>query len=103
MWTEVVLPLIGLAVLAWLVPWALGRVLPEGVAWLLVNGLLSTVALAAAAAAGFVLLYGGAGAVIWREAPWHFVLLSARSAIVWAPVMVLSLANLPKGWTEEEW
>ncbi|PWJ12085.1 hypothetical protein [Jannaschia seohaensis] len=103
MFTDVVLPLLGLGLLAWGLPWALGRVLPEGVAWLVVNGLISAAVLAVVAAAGFMLLYGAAGGVVWREAPWHFVMLSARSALLWAPILVLSLANLPKGWTEAEW
>jgi hypothetical protein len=103
MFTAVVLPLAGLALLAWFVPPALGRVLPEGVGWLVLNGILSAVVLALIAAVGFVLLYGEAGGPVWREAPWHFALLSARSALLWAPILVLSLANLPRGWTEAEW
>ena len=100
---NLVLPLVGLAVLAWLVPWMLGKLLPEGVIWLLVNGVLSALLLAVVAAAGFVWLYGEAGGVVWREAPWHFVLLSAKAGIVWGPVMVLSLSALPKRWKEVVW
>jgi hypothetical protein len=103
MLTEVVLPLMGLALLAWSVPWAIGRILPEGLGWLVVNGLVSAALLAGIAALGFILLYGEAGGVVWREAPWHFALLSARSALLWGPILVLSLANLPRGWTEAEW
>ena len=100
---NLVLPLVGLAVVAWLVPWVLGKLLPEGVIWLLVNGVLSALLLAVVAAAGFVWLYGEAGGVVWREAPWHFVLLSAKAGIVWGPVMVLSLSALPKRWKKVIW
>ncbi|MDB2406929.1 hypothetical protein N9W17_00130 [Jannaschia sp.] len=100
---DVILPLIGLGLLAWIVPWALGRALPEGVPWLIANGVISAVVLAVLAALGFVLLYGAAGGAVWAEAPWHFVLLSARSALIWAPILVLSLANLPRVWTDVEW
>ena len=100
---NLVLPLIGLAVVAWLVPWVLGKLVPEGVIWLLVNGVLSALLLAVVAAAGFVWLYGEAGGVVWREAPWHFVLLSAKAGIVWGPVMVLSLSALPKRWKRVVW
>ncbi|UWQ19029.1 hypothetical protein [Jannaschia sp. M317] len=100
---SLILPVLFLAALAWIVPWGLGRVLPEGLGWLIVNGMISVVALAVGAGALFVLLYGSAGGVVWQEAPWHFVSLSARSAIVWGPVLVLSLANLPRGWREVEW
>jgi len=100
---NLVLPLVGLAVVAWLVPWLLGKLVPEGVIWLLVNGVLSALLLAVVAAAGFVWLYGEAGGVVWREAPWHFVLLSAKAGIVWGPVMVLSLSALPKRWKRAVW
>lgn len=100
---NLVLPLVGLAVVAWLVPWLLGKLVPEGVIWLLVNGVLSALLLAVVAAAGFVWLYGEAGGVVWREAPWHFVLLSVKAGIVWGPVMVLSLSALPKRWKRAVW
>ena len=79
------------------------KLVPEGVIWLLVNGVLSALLLAVVAAAGFVWLYGEAGGVVWREAPWHFVLLSAKAGIVWGPVMVLSLSALPKRWKRAVW
>lgn len=100
---NLILPLVGLAVVAWLVPWLLGKLVPEGIIWLLVNGVLSALLLAVISAAGFVWLYGEAGGVVWREAPWHFVLLSAKAGIVWGPVMVLSLSALPKRWKRAVW
>ncbi|GIT89663.1 hypothetical protein JANAI62_08520 [Jannaschia pagri] len=98
-----ILPVLGLGAIAWGVPWLLGRLLPEGVGWLVVNGCVSTLLLICLSGLGFWVMYGAAGDVVWRETPWHFVILSGRSAIIWAPVMVLSLANLPRGWTEVEW
>lgn len=71
--------------------------------WLVVNGAFSTLVLAAISGAGFVWLYGAAGEAVWRTAPGHFATLALRSALVWAPVMVLSLANLPRRWTEVVW
>ncbi len=103
MLTEVAIPLTGLAVLAWLVPSAFGRILPEGVGWLALNGVLSTFVLAGIAAAGFVWLYGEAGWPALRAAPLHFAAVAARSALIWAPIMVLSLANRPRGWTTARW
>ena len=100
---DLIAPIAALMAMAWALPWALGRALPEGVGWLLANGALSTLLLAGASAAGFWWLYGEAGDAVLRAAPWHFATLAARSALIWAPVMVLSLANLPRGWTRARW
>ena len=100
---QVALPLLALAGAAWLVPWGLGRLLPEGIGWLAVVGALSTAILAVLAGAGFAWLYGAAAPAVWSAAPLHFAALSLRSAIVWGPIMVLSLANLPRGWRTARW
>lgn len=100
---SLVLPVAALAAVAWLVPWGIGKLVPEGVGWLAVNGVVSSALLGLLAGVGFVFLYGDAGGAVWREAPGHFVLLAGKAAIIWAPVMVLSLANLPRGWREVEW
>lgn len=99
----IVLPLMALAAFAWVVPWLLSKLLPEGVFWLMLIGVLSAVVLTVVSAVGFYVLYGQAGEVVLDAAPWHFVVLSARAALVWGPVMVLSLANIPKGWKEAVW
>ncbi|WP_179378549.1 hypothetical protein [Jannaschia marina] len=103
MMTSVALPLVLLALAAWAIPWLLSKLLPEGVFWLVLIGLLSAVALAVISAVGFYVLYGEAGDEVLSAAPWHFVKLSAQAALVWGPVMVLSLANIPRGWKEAVW
>lgn len=100
---SLILPLVALAVVAWLVPWVLGRLLPEGVGWLVVIGVVSAAILTGVSAVGFWWLYGAAGDVVLQSAPWHFVLLSAKAAIVWGPVMVLSISTQPGKWTEAVW
>ena len=100
---SVLLPLLLLGGAAWAVPLLLGRVLPEGVAGLVLNGAVSTLLLAGLSALGFYLLYGPAGDRLLDAAPWHFVTLSARAALVWGPVMVLSLASVPGRWRHETW
>ncbi|SDZ01421.1 hypothetical protein SAMN05444004_10540 [Jannaschia faecimaris] len=99
----VVFPLVLLALAAWVIPWLLSKVMPEGVFWLFLIGVISAVALALIAAVGFFVLYGRAGEAVLDVAPWYFVILSARAALVWGPVMVLSLANIPKNWKEAVW
>ncbi|SFI97894.1 hypothetical protein [Jannaschia pohangensis] len=103
MLTDVALPLVLLGLAAWVVPWLLSKLLPEGVGWLFVIALLSACLLALIAAGGFYVLYGDAGDVILSAAPWHFLLLSTKAALIWAPVMILSVANLPRGWKEAVW
>lgn len=99
----VILPLILLAVLGWLVPMALGRVMRRSLASLLLNTLVSALVLLVIAIVLFVWLYGPAAGRVWSEAPAYFLLLGVRSGLIWAPVMVLSVANLPRGWAAEDW
>ncbi|CUH23044.1 hypothetical protein JSE7799_00614 [Jannaschia seosinensis] len=99
----IILPLIVLALAAWIIPWLLGKLLPEGVPWLIAIGLLSAASLTVLSAAVFWWLYGKAGDAVLAETPGHFVALAARAALVWAPIMVLSVANLPRGWRNVQW
>ncbi|WP_299814047.1 hypothetical protein [uncultured Jannaschia sp.] len=100
---DLIAPLIALVAVAWLVPWLIGRCLPEGAGWLVVNGALAALVLTAIAGVAFVWLYGAAVETVWHAAPGHFVTLALRSALIWAPVMVLSLANLPRNWSKAVW
>ena len=105
-----VVPVMVLAVLAYGVPRLLARWLPEGVTPLMVNALLSTVLLFALSAVFFALLYfwqglpvdqlsgvGLAASVVF------FGRLGLMSAIIWAPIMILSVAGLPRKWVKETW
>lgn len=109
-----VLPALALALLGWLVPRLLARVWPEGVGPLLLLAFASTFVLLALAAGFFALLY------VWQGAPLaalfepglgaglgaglgHFLRLGLLSSLVWAPIMVLSVAGLPRRWKEETW
>ena len=67
-----------LALLAWLVPKLLSMVMPEGVKPLLLIAFLSTV----------ILFLLSAGLI---------------AGLLWAPIMVLSVANLPRGWVKKVW
>jgi len=99
-----------LAVFAYGVPQVLGRWLPEGVTLLMVNALLSTVVLFAFSAGFFALLY------FWQGVPvdqlseaglaagvGFFGRLGLMAAIIWAPIMILSVAGLPRKWVKETW
>ena len=104
------LPALILAVLGFLVPRILARVLPEGVKPLLLNAFLSTVLLFLISALFFLLLY------VWQGVPLSELLgtgiaaniaffgrLGLVAAIIWAPIMLLSVAGLPRKWVKETW
>ena len=103
------LPAVVLAVVAWFVPVVLSRMLAEGVAPLMINAGLSTLILFGVSAGFFAFLYLGQGASVEALAEGglsnvvHFGRLGLQAALIWAPIMVLSLANRPRHWTEVEW
>lgn len=105
-----VLPVAILMLAAFAVPRLFARVLPEGVTPLLLNAFLSTVVLFKLSAVLFVGLY------VWQGLPLtdvaaqglassivFFGRLGIAAAIIWAPVMLLSVAGLPRKWVHETW
>ncbi|MEM8850270.1 MAG: hypothetical protein AAGE03_09575 [Pseudomonadota bacterium] len=99
----VVVPLALLATAAWLLPWALGKLLPRSLWSLVVNGLISAAILTIAGIGLFAWLYGPTAGIVWQAAPGHFLILSARATLLWGPILVLSLANLPRRWPPAAW
>lgn len=104
------LPALMLAVLAFAVPRLLARVLPEGVKPLMLNAFLSTILLFVLSAVFFFCLYlwqGLSAAEVFVPGLAASVLLFGRlgliSAIIWAPIMILSVAGLPRKWVKETW
>ena len=104
------LPALLLALLAFATPRVLARALPEGVKPLMLNALLSTVLLFAISAGFFFLLYmwqglsvaeilspGLAATVVF------FGRLGLIAGLIWGPIMVLSVAGLPRKWVRETW
>lgn len=92
------LQVFALAIVAWLVPTLLVRLLPRNMSGLVTNGVLSSAILAALCMAWFVYLYGAAGLRVWSEVKWHFVLLAGQAALVWGPVVVFTLSLQPQTW-----
>lgn len=108
--TGLILPALCLAALGWSVPRVLAMWWPEGVRWLMGLALVSTLAMATFGAVFFALLYASQGVNIddlyatgGLSVPVHFAKLSLISALLWAPLMVLSLAGVPKNWVSEVW
>ena len=105
-----VLPALGAVVLAALIPRALATLLPEGVPALMLNAALSFALMALIAAGYFVAAYHAESPALTRAllarplaALWRFGSLTALSALLWAPVLVLSLAQIPSRWRHATW
>ena len=108
--TSLIVPAIGAAILAWLIPQGLGRVFPEGVRPLVALGALSVLLMALIAMTYFWLAYRAedrAFVAALMERPmaalWAFGRPAALSALWWGPIVVLSVAQLPSRWTKETW
>lgn len=103
----VIVPMIVLLALGWIVPQVLGRLLPEGVAALIVLACVAFVVLWVAGGLFFAGLYIAQGAPMAAFTPaqavLHFGRLGLLSGIIWLPVMILSVANLPRKWVKEVW
>lgn len=105
-----VIPAAALALIGWLVPRLLSRIFPEGVRPLLMLAFVSTLIMFAFGMSFFVVLY------VWQGAPlstlfevgiWtgvqHFARLGLISALLWGPIMIISVAGLPRHWVKETW
>ncbi|SFR31962.1 hypothetical protein SAMN04488005_0218 [Yoonia tamlensis] len=104
------LPALIIAALGFVVPRLLAQVLPEGVTPLMLNALLSTLILFLIVASFFVGLYLWQGmpfaqimAPGWAENISFFGRLGLMSAIIWGPIMLLSVAALPRKWVNKTW
>jgi hypothetical protein len=105
-----IMPALALALTGWLVPKLLATVFPEGVRPLLLMTFFAILIMLALGMLFFLGLYlwqgislanlTDAGTVPFM---FHFLRLGAISALLWAPIMILSVAGLPKTWVKETW
>lgn len=105
-----ILPALVLALMGWLVPRGLSLVFPEGVRPLLILAFVSTVIMFLVGSLFFVGLYLSRGLSMdvvlsdgLADVVVHFGRLGLISALLWGPIMVLSVAGLPRHWVEETW
>jgi hypothetical protein len=104
------LPAVVLALIGWLVPRGLSLVWAEGVRPLMALALVATLIMILLSMAFFLALY------MWQGVPLamlfegglapaviHFGRLGLISALLWGPIMILSVAGLPKHWVKETW
>jgi hypothetical protein len=105
-----IFPALILALVGWLVPRGMSIVWPEGVRPLLLLGFVATLIMVILGAGFFAALY------VWQGVPfgmlfeagigpglWHFCRLGLVSGLLWGPILVLSVAGLPKHWVKETW
>ena len=104
------IPAVVLALVGWLVPRGLSLVWPEGVKPLLLLAFVATLMMLIISAGLFVLLYISRGvpfAVLFETGVLagviHFVRLGVISALLWGPILILSVSGLPKHWIKETW
>lgn len=110
MGASLILPALGAVALAWAIPWGLSKALPEGMPALLLNAALSFALMSLAAAGYFLAAYHAEDPDLTRAllaqpraALWRFGSLSMLSALLWAPVLILSLAQVPGRWRHATW
>jgi hypothetical protein len=108
--TGLVIPALFLALMGWLVPKLMSTVMPEGVKPLLLLSVFATLTMFLITSVVFVVLYLVQGATLtvltatgYGDTVVFLVRLSLSAAIIWGPIMVLSIAGLPQTWTKVEW
>ena len=110
MMSDLLIPSMVLALIGWLVPRGLSLVFPEGVRPLLWLAVCAVALMFVLAMVFFMGLYQARGAPLgeffseglWAGL-WFFGRLAGASVLIWGPILVLSVAGLPKMWVEEEW
>jgi len=105
-----IVPAVFLALAGWYVPIWLRWRMPEGLRPLIMLGVLAAVMTLVIGALVFFALYLMQGADMQillsagvLPAIGYFLRLSVSSAILWGPLLVLSVAGLPKTWVKETW
>ena len=106
----IVIPFMLIALVAWIVPKLLAMVFAEGVRPLIMLTLFATLLLFAISGGIFLLLYVVQGAPLaeladggWLTNVVFFGRLGLSAAIIWVPIMLLSVSGLPRHWKEETW
>jgi hypothetical protein len=107
---DLVVPSLVLALIGWLVPRGLSLFWPEGVKPLLLLGFVATLVMMVVSAGFFLGAYllGGVPFSSLMESGWgpmvaHFGRLAVISALIWGPILIMSVAGLPKHWVRETW
>ena len=108
--SDLVIPLMVLALFGWLVPRGLFLLFPEGVRPLIWLAVSSFALMFVVSVVFWMGLYQARGAPLGEffadglwPGLWFFGRLAGASVLIWGPILVLSVAGLPKMWVNEEW
>ncbi len=108
--TSLMGPALILSAMGWLVPRMLEQVFPEGVRPLVLLTLASALILFGLSVVAFIVLYAAQDIPIGAlftpdglETIVHFSRLALLSGLFWGPILLLTVATMPKRWTEAEW
>ncbi|SDE33252.1 hypothetical protein [Limimaricola pyoseonensis] len=106
----VILPALALGLAGWILPRLLARVFPEGVrplVWLALTAALLMILLSMALFLGLYRIEGAPPDALaragWAALVWHLLRLALASALIWGPILALSVAGLPGRWKTARW
>lgn len=103
----VLLPTVLLIALAALVARGVERIVPETMSGLALQFGLSSTILWLLSSAGFALIYAmrlpSAAVVASGGGSAHFAALGAQAALIWAPIIGLTVATAPGRWRSARW
>ncbi|MBP0484353.1 hypothetical protein [Sagittula salina] len=101
------IPAAALGALAILVTRGVERVMPETLAGLVLTALVGALLMWLLSAGFFALWYAlkapGAAWLIGQTGAHHFMLLGAQAALIWGPVLVLTVSTAPRRWRTNTW
>ncbi|MBV7395148.1 hypothetical protein [Mameliella sediminis] len=107
---ELFLPAIGLMLITALVTRGVERLMPESLPGLALTAVVSALLVWGIASGGFALLYVMRDArvlALMEQTPAtstsHFLSLGASAALIWAPVLLLTVTTAPRRWKTAVW
>ncbi|MGH1412268.1 MAG: hypothetical protein ACRBB0_02170 [Pelagimonas sp.] len=109
MFVELALPAIVLMVLAVVVPRLVETFLPETLFGMAIIAALSSLILWILASLGFAMLYQWenprlAALLFSSTTSWpYFLNLGAKAAVIWGPVLALTVSTTPRRWKTNTW
>lgn len=107
---DLLLPALGLMLMAFVVTRGVEVLVPETVTGLAVMAAVSALLCWPLASVGFALLYGvqdGRILALLGEVPaasaGHFLRLGAKAALLWGPILLLTVSTAPRRWKTAVW